>query len=137
MVDVTVTAAEVLPGTAQELEGTSGATITAGQVVYLDSTSSTYKLADADDTAATATVKGIALNDASTGQRLKLATGKSGTIDPGFTVTVGSLYVLSGTPGGIAPCADLATGDYVSLIGYGTAADELTLLIENTGVQVP
>ena len=133
MVDVTVTAAEVLPGTdTQYAHGVAGVAITGGQSVYLDSTTSTYKLADADDTAATAAVVGIAMNTAAANARLTVAT--SGSLDPGFTVTVGQVYVVSGTAGGIAPVADLATSDIVSIIGVGASATSLTLAIKNTGI---
>ena len=133
MVDVTVTAAEVLPGTdTQYTHGVAGEAITGGQTVYLDSTTSTYKLADADDSAATATVVGIAMNTAAANGRLTIAT--SGSLDPGFTVTVGQIYVQSGTAGGIAPVADLATSDRVSILGVGASATSLTLSIKNTGI---
>lgn len=46
MADLTITAASVLAGSnATTRQGTAGATITAGQVVYFDDTTKTYKLA--------------------------------------------------------------------------------------------
>lgn len=136
MADETVTATEVLPATdTQTVDGILGATVTAGQMVYLDSTTSTYKLADADASATTAAAKGIAMNGGATGQPVKVAIG--GTLDPGFTVTVGAIYVLSGTAGGIAPVADLAAGDYTFIVGVGITASSLRLILNNSGVQVP
>ena len=136
MADVVVTAAEVLPTTAtQKTQGTAGATITAGQTVYLDSSDNKYKLADADASATTAAVVGIALNNAADGQPLTIAIG--GSLDPGFTVTVGTIYVQSGTAGGIAPAADLASLDYVTIIGIGLTAASLSLAIKASGVAVP
>lgn len=136
MADVIVTAAEVLPAsdTVQEL-GTLGATVTAGQTVYFDSTTSTYKLADANASSATATVKGIALTGGSSGQKVVVATG--GSLDPGFTVGVGSVYVQSATAGGIAPVADLATGHRTSIIGVGLSASSLHLVLYNSDTAVP
>lgn len=136
MTDISITAADVIPSNgARTIEGVSGGTITAGQVVYLDTATNTYKLADADDTAAKAVVAGIALNAASAGQPVTIQV--QGTIDPGGTVVVGEIYVLSGNAGGIAPEGDLASGDYVSIIGVGTTAALISLFIKNSGVQVP
>jgi hypothetical protein len=136
MADVTVTPAEVLPATdTLTIDGTAGATVTAGQTCYLDSSDNKYKLADADASAATAAVKGLAMHGASDGQPIRLAIG--GTIDPGFTAAVGTIYVQSGTAGGIAPVTDLATGDFTTIIGVGISASSLKLLMINSGVQVP
>ena len=47
MTDLVITAANVIAGTgARRALGTAGATITAGKVVYFDSSTSKYKLAD-------------------------------------------------------------------------------------------
>ncbi len=137
MVDVSVTATEVLDASDTVVtNGHFGETVTAGQVVYKKASDGLFWLADADDTSATATVAGIAMNGGAAGQPAEIAIGR--TIDPGFTVTVGEIYVLSGTPGGIAPVADLASGDYVSIIGIGITASSLSLEpLYNSGVQVP
>ena len=133
MADIAVTATSVAPiAQSTQIEyGTAGAAITAGQSVYYDSSSQTYKLADANASATTAVVKGIALNGAASGQPLAVATG--GTINPGFTGTVGQVVVQSGTAGGLAPAGDLTTGWYTSIIGVVTAASVLTLKIFNSG----
>jgi len=137
MADLSITAANVAPGTSvSKQEWTAGATITAGEAVYIDSSDSNKaKLAQSDGTSAEAEVKGIALCGASSGQPVVIAT--NGTMDLGATLTLGTIYVLSQTAGKIAPTADLASGDYTSVIGVGTAADELTLAITNSGVEVP
>lgn len=133
MADVSVTAASVVPSTdTQVADGVAGATITAGQTVYLDSATSTYKLADANASSTTAATVGIAMNGASAGQYLKVAT--TGTITPGFTVTTGEIYVQSATAGGIAPKADLASGHYPVIIGIGTSASLLKLSMFRGGV---
>lgn len=136
MADLTITAANVKPITAKTSTGIAGASVTAGQTVYLDSADGKYKLADANSaTAAARSVKGVALNAASADQPLVIA--ESGTINPGATATVGAIYVQSATPGGIAPAADLASGHYVSIVGVCTAANVLTLGIVNYGAAVP
>lgn len=136
MADISVTAANVkIVSDAAVADGTAGATITAGQAVYLDETDNKFKLADADNTATTAAVRGIALNGASDGQPIKVAS--SGVLNMGATLTVGTIYVLSGTAGGVCPASDLTSGDYVSLLGVAITAANLKLNINNSGVQVP
>lgn len=135
MVDVSITPANVVPGAnALMKKGTAGATITAGQVVYLDTSDGKYKLADCDNTAATAVVAGIALHGASDGQPLTIVY-EDDDLTIGGTVAVG-VYVLSGTAGGIAPVADLASNDYVSVLGAAKSTSKLKLKILNTGAQV-
>jgi hypothetical protein len=136
MADVSVTAAEVLSDSGTvSTNGILGATVTAGQVVYLDSTVNTWKLADANDSAATAAGRGIALNGGVAGQPVTVC--NSGTLDPGFTVTVGAVYVISATPGGIAPVADLTTGWRTTVLAIGITASQLRLHIWASGVAVP
>jgi len=135
MADLSVVAADVaLHSTAGSItQVTYGATITQGQALYKDATDSNkYKLADADLSEAAATVAGIALTPGDSGDKGYIV--QSGAIDLGVTITVGEIYVLSGNAGGIAPEADLATLDYVSIIGVGAAADQLDIKINNSGI---
>lgn len=133
MADLVITAANVVAGTgAKKVSGTAGATITAGQVVYLDSTTSTYKLADTDSgTAAVRSPAGIALHAASASQPLTVLT--SGPVTIGATVAVGDVYYLSGTAGGLAPFADVAAGDYPCIIGICTSTSVLDVKIHEAG----
>jgi hypothetical protein len=140
MAAVSVTAAEVLPISSVaivQVDALLGATVTAGQAVYKDEsvTPNTWKLAQADGTAAEATCGGIAMGGGASGQTVKVAT--AGALDPGFTVTVGEIYVLGATAGSIYPEADLLASDYVSIIGVGISASRLDLILKNTGVEVP
>jgi hypothetical protein len=136
MSDLVVTAANVIAGSNATVEhGTAGATITAGQVVYKAATDKKWKLADNDST--TAEVRqatGIALNSASNGQPISVQ--KSGDIAIGGTLTAGVSYYLSATPGGIAPYADIASGDYVCLLGMSKSTTVLALDISYTGVSL-
>jgi len=135
MADITITAADVNMVSGRKISGTAGATITAGQSVYRDGTDSN-KLKPADaDTQATAVAAGIALHSASAGQPLQYQ--ESGTLDTGATLSVGTVYVVSTTAGGIAPWADLLTGDYVSLLGVAVTANNLELILNNSGVTLP
>lgn len=138
MANLSVTAANVsyVVGEITKEELVAGATITAGQAIYKDAAASNVaKLAQSDGTTAEAAVYGIALCSASTGQPVVVA--KTGDFDIGGTLTVGTIYVLSQTAGAICPVADLTTGDYVSIIGVGTAADNLELHLVNSAVEVP
>jgi hypothetical protein len=133
MADLTITPASVLPGSgAAKVNGTAGATITAGQVVYLDSSDNKYKLADNDSaTAAVRSPAGIALHAASSGQPLTIQT--AGPITIGATVAVGIVYCLSSTAGGICPNADIAAGDYNTIIGIGTSTTVIDVKLHEAG----
>jgi len=135
MADITVTASSVALVDGQTSNYTAGATITQGQAVYLDATDGDKaKPADADAVASAAAV-GIALTAASTGQPVVVQ--KSGNINPGGTVTVGQVYVVSTTAGGIAPTADTLSGDFVTFLGIGTTASNIKLGILVSGVAEP
>jgi len=131
MADIAITAANVLRGAnAKILTGVAGATITAGQVVYSDtSDSSKFKLADANLSAATANPVGIALHGAANGQPLTIVT-EDDDFTPGGTLSLSAaaddaIYVLSATAGGIAPVADLASGWYPVIIGVAKSATKM------------
>lgn len=134
MADISITAANVLAGTnSTRKHGTSGATITAGQVVYLEDSSNTWKLADNNSaTDAVRTAQGIALNGASSGQPITVLTG--GDITIGGTLTAGVAYYLSDTPGGICPVADVGSGEYTCLLGMATSTSVLSVAIKYSGV---
>lgn len=132
MADLTITAANVVKGSnAITANGTAGAAITAGQVVYLDAASGKWKLADNDLTAAK-NPGGIALNGASDGQPLSVLT--SGDVTIGAALTAGTAYYLSATAGGICPVADLVTGDNVAQIGIAKSTSVLAVKIIVPGV---
>lgn len=135
--DLSITAANVVPATGYRYtDGTAGETVTAGQTLYLKDSDSKYYLADSDSgTAAVRALAGIALNGASAGQPLRVFLG--GNITIGATVTVGKIYVLSDTAGGIMPVDDLETGDYVTIVGIGTTAAIITATFTNSGAAVP
>jgi hypothetical protein len=135
MADVSVTAASVVKTSTTAIsEGIAGGTVTAGQPVYIDTTDSSLKGADAD-VQATSVAAGIALHGASTGQPLKYATGGNLTFNAGFTV--GQVYVVSTTAGGIAPYSDLASGDFVTILGVATTTSNLNIKINATEIAKP
>lgn len=136
MADITITAANVVRTAATVESGIAGATVTAGQCVYKDaSANNVLKLAQADGTAAEAAAVGVALHAALTGQPLAYATG--GTMNIGGTTAKTTTYVVSATAGGVAPQADLTSGQRISVLGYATATDgSFVVALQNRGVAV-
>lgn len=134
MADIAITAANVVAGSNASIEnGHAGAAITAGQWVYLDTATNTYKLADSDSvTALVRQARGVALNNAASGQ--PLAVQRGGDITMGGTLTAGVAYYLSNTPGGMCVVADVGSGEYVCLLGLAKSATVLMIGIEYPGV---
>ncbi|GCA51786.1 hypothetical protein KGO5_04243 [Sinorhizobium sp. KGO-5] len=136
MADLTITPSDVVVSSNAVIEhGTAGTTVTAGQMVYKNTTTGKYELADNNSaTAAVRQPRGIALNGAANGQ--PLAIQKSGDITLGSVLTAGTAYYLSDTAGGICPLADLATGEYYVLLGLAKSATVLSLDVQYPGVAV-
>jgi hypothetical protein len=134
MADLSITASSVIAdSSARMATGTAGETVTAGKMVYYDTATRTYKLADNNSgTAAVRSPIGMALHAASTGQPLTIA--KGGDITLGAVLTAGISYYLSDTPGGICPVADLTTGEYPVLVGMARSTSVLSLRIQEAGV---
>jgi hypothetical protein len=122
--DLTVTAANVALVSGNSESGTAGATITAGQAVYLDSADSRLKLCDAG-AATTDDLYGIALHASLAGQ--PLAVQRAGVINLGATLVVGEVYMISETAGAICPVADIVAGDFVTMVGVALTAANLQL----------
>lgn len=136
MADLTITAANVVAGSSSKRrERKAGATLTAGQLVYVDPADLKAKLGDSDNPAASVrAIDGIALHGASNNQPLTVH--YEGPITIGATLVPGTIYVASDTPGGIMPAADLETGDYVTIIGVAISASVLDVRIHNSGAQL-
>lgn len=134
MADLTITAANVVAGSDAVTEnGIAGATITAGQLVYLDSSTNKYGLADSNSaTAAVRVVRGIALHASLANQPLTIQ--RSGSITIGATMTAGVTYYASDTPGGICPVADVGAGEYSTVIGMASSTTVLVVAIQASGV---
>lgn len=136
MADLTITAASVIAGANSTAEwGVAGATITQGNTVYYNTTTGKWGLADNDDASTVVRMQtkgGIALNAASDGQPLKVL--RAGDVVIGATLTAGTAYYLSATPGKICPVGDLVTGKSVVLIGVATSTTNLNVAINYSGV---
>lgn len=143
MAAISITAANVLkaiaqlnlPGSTIETGNLFGATVTAGQVVYRDSTAS-YALKLAQATVSANAAYGIALNGGSSGQPADIIT--KGLYNPGGTVVVGMVYCVSAAAAGaIVPYSDLTTGDYVTIIGVGITAALIYVNFSISGIAKP
>jgi hypothetical protein len=134
MTDLVITAASVVPTGSTNIEhGTAGATVTAGQMVYKEAATSTFKLADSNSgTAEAKTPYGMALHASLAGQPLAIA--KGGAVTMGAILTAGTFYCLSETAGGIEAVADLSSTQLVTMIGYATTTSSMTVNILATGV---
>ena len=131
-VDLSVTAANVVPGSdAVTVAGTAGATVTAGQTVYLDATTSTWKLCDSDASATASVCGGIALVGASANQPIVVQT--KGSITIGATVVNGTTYYSSTTAGGITATTP-TTSAYPVIVGIAKSTTVLVLDFTRTGV---
>ena len=126
-----IVAGIVTPGaTADVRNGICGVAITAGDALRLNSATSRYDPAQAD-TAATAHVKGVALHDAVPGGPIAFANG--GSVEMDAVLTLGTAYFLSSAgAGGIAPVADIGSGDTVTFLGIATATTVLEVKILNS-----
>ncbi|MGQ3299643.1 hypothetical protein [Reyranella sp.] len=135
MADLSITAASVLAGATALVEHgeKAGATLVAGQVVYKDNADFRLKLSDNDSgTPGVRTVLGITLNGGAAGQPVSIV--KKGPVTLNAVLTAGVVYGVSSTPGGIAPLADVASGDDVIILGVALSTTVLDLQINDTGV---
>lgn len=133
MADLAITVASVLAGAGSSIKhGTAGAAVTAGQAVYLDTATGTYKLADNDAAVALHSAAGIALHGSLGGQPLAVLLG--GPVTIGAAMVAGSAYYLSSTPGALCPAADLGIGDEPVLIGLASSTTVLDVAIRETNV---
>ncbi len=134
MADISITAANVIPAAnADKEQGIAGETIAAGKVVYKDLTTGKYQLADNNAGAEAARKpRGVALNSASLDQPLMIM--KSGDVTIGGTLTAGTTYYLSDTPGGICPLADVGSAEYACIVGIAKSTTVLALGIQYSGV---
>ena len=134
MADITITAANVVAGSSAVIEtGTAGETITAGKAVYRSAATKKWMLADSNSATAEARQStGIALNGASLNQPVSVH--KHGDLTIGATLTAGTAYFLSDTPGGICALADVGSGEYVCQLGLAKSTTVLAVDIQYPGV---
>ena len=125
MADLSITAASVIPSSNAVIAiGTAGATIVAGQSLYIDTANSNVlKLYDADGSALTSTMAGIALGGAASGQQVRYVTQDPALV-LGCTMVVGDTLWGSDTAGGLTiSFAELEAGDYITCVGVCTVVN--------------
>lgn len=141
MADLAITASQVKAGAgAVEGTGVAGATITAGQSVYEDQADGKIKLADSNLSLAAAKAKGIALHGALANQPVRYQKGGKVIVGAAAAPAKGTVYVVSGTAGGIAPHGDLLSGIHTTILGVGDGVDGIDLVPGGpfaSGQQVP
>jgi len=128
MADLTVNSVRPTTTTRSKIV-TFGATITAGQALYLDVSDSEYKLADANSTEIIAGSNDIviALTAGADGEQGLVAFGGLVVVMCTPDLAEGIIYLLSDTPGGIKPGSDQLSADNCTVIGVGAAGEELDL----------
>jgi hypothetical protein len=139
MANLTITAANVRASAGATIsQGVAGATITAGQAVYLDEADGKLKLAQS--TSATAyKVAGVALHGASDNQPLTYVV-EDDDFTPGATLNMSAagdkgVYMLSATAGAICPAGDLANTNRPVFLFVAKSTTKACLRIRhNTGV---
>lgn len=141
MASLTITASQVLLVSGERLTGTAGATITAGQSVYLDTTTNTWRLAQADGTIAEAGQSGlgISLHGASSGQPIDVAgPGCDVNLGAGAAAAAGTVYVPGATAGDIAPTGDVTTSGYFrSILALGKGSNKVRVVALAAEAAIP
>jgi hypothetical protein len=132
MADIVITAANVAPGASAIIikDYKAGAAVTAGQAVYLDTstTPATWKLIDSNAAVTgneIATSKGIAVNGAASGQLLAVDVADT-DLTVGGTLTNGSTVYTSTTAGGVTHDVP-TTGAYPTALGVAKSATKMVL----------
>ena len=139
MANLTLTASAVIPGANAVIEtGVAGTTIVAGDVLYRDtSDASKLKLADANDASSIVRlVRGIAICSAAPGQRVSYVTEDDSLTLGSALFDIGDGFIVSATPGKIAPEADLASGMYRTNLGIAVSTGAISFKPFSIGVAV-
>lgn len=120
MADLTQTASAVLRSSKGLVaSGIAGATIVAGNTLYVDTATSTLKLADSNGTTPANSLTGMALNGGGSGQPISYVTSDA-SLNIGVSVTSGAVVYLSDTPGAVtATYSDIAAASTVIVLGVG------------------
>jgi hypothetical protein len=129
MADMSQTATSVI-GYGPQLHGVLGGTVAAGMPVrkqadgtFIASTNASLAGSSVDGWA----TSGGAINQPFTYQ-------KGGNINPGGTVVVGGIYVLSAS-GAISLDNDVVTGDWITVLGVGISTSLIKQAVIEGGVQ--
>lgn len=143
MAALTITSTDVkkISGNERTAKVYAGVTVTAGQVVTLNSSQEVVLASTTTaELAGGGTVNAglfIALSGGSPGQTIALASTGS-VIDLGVTGIQGKFLFLDGTSGGIDDShSALISAEIVSSIGYGNDSDQVVFSPIITGIAIP
>jgi len=130
---ISITAANVLHSSSATIfTGTAGATITQGQPVYLDTVTSTYKLANA---LTNNPVAGVSMVSTAANQDIVVCSR-----DPNFvfggTVTTGNIILVGNTAGTLQPYEDRTTGWYVTSLGVMISTTRMNFYITGSNAAI-
>jgi hypothetical protein len=106
-----------------------GATAAAGDAVYRDPATNTYKKA-VNSSAAASKARGVLLAGGNAGDTVSMQT--SGIISYGAGA-VGVPYFVSANAGKFAAAGDLGSGKYTTLLGVGIGNNKIMLMIKASG----
>lgn len=122
--DLSITGTNVVPSSSAVLvTATAGQAITRGQLVYKKASDRKIYLADGNSgTAEVRDCVGIAVTDSSTNGPITYVTEDPNLQIAASGLTNGTIYILSATPGGLAPDADATTGWFVTVVGVAKSA---------------
>ena len=133
MADVNITPANVAMTANSTPESVKlGETLAAGDPVYQASDGMVYG-AD-NSTKANANVRGILVTGGVAGVKATLAKGE---LDVGSVLTANEVYVVSATSKKIAPSSDLATNDWVTIVGIAKSTSLLQIDPNPQNYQAP
>ena len=129
MADLTITASNLVAGIgATTATGVAGEAIAAGDAVYIDTADNNdLKKCQHDGTAIEANTVGLALATYADTATVTYIT--EGDLCFGTLLTIGTVYVVSATPGLIAVAADAGAADYLTILGVAKGTAVLSVKI--------
>lgn len=113
-----------------------GEAVSPGDPVYLKSSDSKhYKCVNT--ALESSRCRGISISYGEDGTYGYIVSDAGTVVDVGGTATQGTVFVVSSTAGEIEPDVDLATTEYITILGVGNSSSQLQLNINITGIQHP
>lgn len=139
MADISITAASVRASANGVIlkQYNYGATLTAGQLVYLD-TNSKWQAKDANAAVTgnnVADVTGVTLSGGANNQPGVVCIRDS-DFEPGATLSNGASYYASANAGAICPAADVASGNYPTFVMVAKSTTKANLNPTAAGIAV-
>ena len=133
MAAIAITAANVLHSSqATIFTGTAGATITQGQPVYLDTVTSTYKLANA---LTNNPIAGLSMVSTANQQDIVVCS-RDPNLNIGAVLTTGNIVLVCNTAGTLQPYEDRATGWYVTSLGVMISTTRMNFYITGSNAAI-